>query len=802
MKMRETSRDRDKEPYDNNKVFLNKDRVSMPDVDSDFSPDIRDLVVEYCKKLYGLSSVANITTKGYIQPRGAIRNVTRIIGIERDQKEHYLAIADKVAKLIPMKPNMSFAICEDELREHFKPQPEDTEKIAEYKKEVNEVIDQAKLVEGVFLNYGMHAAGVIIADGNPIDDYVPLMRDEKSGDMKVQCDMVQAEEEHGLLKFDFLGLRNLKIVTMAIRSIKRRTGIEIDVEKIPFDDEYVYKNIFANAKTGCVFQFESSGMKQMLKRAKPDCLEDLIALVSLYRPGPMDFIPQYIENKMNPEKIKYDCPELKPILGKTYGCIVYQEQVMEIVQKLAGFSLSQADNVRRFMSKKKFDKLEHEREAFITGDETRNIDGCVKRGISKGIANKLFDQMVEFAKYAFNKSHAAAYAVLSYMTAYLKTYYPADYMSAVLNCTDDAKKMPAVLRDCREIGLKVLPPNINRSQLGFSVSNEGEILFGLDSVKGTRSAYAAAIIQERETNGDYVSFKDFLRRDVTDKSTAENLIKAGALDEFHSNRYAMLSIYEEGSAIVSKIKSKQSDVREMETVYEESKEDKKFQTKYKKAKEALEMNEKQLEILRIIDVPEDMKNRMSNEKEVLGNFVSAHPLDEYRVPEDLGCIPIDDLEQTKKKIEVMGIVQNLEIKRRKSDNKPIAFFDLEDKTGIVHVCCFTKAYEKFQETLAEDLIVKLIGRVNVETDEQSGETLIQLYMENINPIQPDLEEIIVFIRDMTDWNQKLEETRKAGYIEKEGHPLVIYDLLNGEFRKTRNYVNENILSDKRFETRM
>lgn len=701
-----------------------------------------------------------------------------------------------------MKPNMSFAICEDELREVFKAKPEDAAKTIEYKKEVNEIIDQAKLVEGVFLNYGMHAAGVIIADGNPIDDYVPLMRDEKSGDMKVQCDMVQAEEEHGLLKFDFLGLRNLKIVTMAIRSIKKRIGTEIDVEKIPFDDEFVYKNIFANAKTGCVFQFESSGMKKMLKRAKPDCLEDLIALVSLYRPGPMDFIPQYIENKMNPDKIKYDCPELKPILGKTYGCIVYQEQVMEIVQKLAGFSLSQADNVRRFMSKKKFDKLEHEREAFITGDETRGIDGCEKRGISKEIANKLFDQMVEFAKYAFNKSHAAAYAVLSYITAYLKAYYPADYMSAVLNCTDDAKKMPSVLRDCREIGLKVLPPDINRSQLGFSVSNEGEILFGLNSVKGTRSAYAAAIIQEREAKGDYVSFKDFLKRDVTDKATAESLIKAGALDEFHTNRYAILSIYEEGSSIVGKIKAKQNDVQEMEAVYEASKEEKKFQTKYKKAKEALEMNEKQFEILRIIDIPEDAKTRMLNEKEVLGNFVSAHPLDGYRVPEDLGCIPIDDLEPAKQKIAVMGIIQNLEIKRRKSDNKPMAFFDLEDKTGIVHVCCFTKAYEKFQEILEEDLIVRLIGQVNFEIDEQSGETSIQLYMEDIKPIRPDLEEIVIYVRDMTDWNNKLEAIEKAGYMEREGHPLLIYDMLNGEFRKTKNYVNEKILTDINFETRI
>ena len=304
--------------------------------------------------------------------------------------------------MIPLKPGMSFALCEKDLRQAFLQNDEDSEEVKEYKQDANMIIDQAKIVEGVFINYGMHAAGVIIADGNPIDDYVPLMRDEKSGDMKVQCDMVQAEEVHGLLKFDFLGLRNLKIVTMTLRSIKKRTGIEIDVEHIPFEKE-VFENIFMTGRTGSVFQFESAGMKQMLRKAKPDCLEDLIALVSLYRPGPMDSIPKYIENKMNPDKITYLCEELRPILSKTYGCIVYQEQVMEIVQKLAGFSLSQADNVRRFMSKKKMEKLEHEREAFIYGDESRKIDGCIKRGISKEVAETIFNQMVEFAKYALTK---------------------------------------------------------------------------------------------------------------------------------------------------------------------------------------------------------------------------------------------------------------------------------------------------------------------------------------------------------------------------------------------------------------
>lgn len=770
------------------------------DVDSDFSPEIRELVVEYCKKLYGIESVTNIVTKGFMQPKGAIRNTARVLGIERDKKEYYLAMAGRIAKMIPSKVGMDFETCEPELRAAFAENPADSKEQVQYKKDANEIIDHAKLVEGVFLNYGMHAAGVIIADGNPVDDYVPLMRDEKSGDMKVQCNMVQAEEVHGLLKFDFLGLRNLNIVTLAIRSIEKRTGKRIDIEHIPFVD-IVFEKIFATGKTGSVFQFESSGMKKMLRGAKPNCLEDIIALVSLYRPGPMDFIPTYIEQKAHPEKIKYLCKELEPILNKTYGVIIYQEQVMEIVQKLAGYSLSQADNVRRYMSKKKIEKLEHERNSFIYGDLDRKIDGCLNRGIKKDVANEIFDQMIDFAKYAFNKSHAAAYAVLSYMTAYLKYYYPADYMCAVLMCTDDMKKMPSVLNDCREIGVKVLPPNINKSDLNFSVVDD-QILFGLNSVKGTKVAYAKKIIEDRNQNGYYVSFKDFLKRAVADKSTTENLIAAGAMDEFHTNRYAMLKTYENGGEIVSKIVAKKNDIFEMDKEYEESKEKKRFINSYNKAKEALEVLEKQFEILRIVDSPEDLKYRMLKEKEVLGFFISAHPLDEYRMPDEMGCIAINDLEDTGERIELMGIIENLEIKRRKSDNKPMAFFDLEDKTGIIHVCCFTKAYEANEELLEEDQIVKLIGYVNSDMDETTGETEIQVFMDKVKPILPDMDEIHLVLRDMLDWPSTYRVINNKGYLSSEGHPLIIFDKLNSEFRKTRYYIKETILRDKSFETRM
>lgn len=708
--------------------------------------------------------------------------------------------------MIPLKPGMSFALCEKDLRQAFLQNDEDSEEVKEYKQDANMIIDQAKIVEGVFINYGIHAAGVIIADGNPIDDYVPLMRDEKSGDMKVQCDMVQAEEVHGLLKFDFLGLRNLKIVTMTLRSIKKRTGIEIDVEHIPFEKE-VFESIFMTGRTGSVFQFESAGMKQMLRKAKPDCLEDLIALVSLYRPGPMDSIPKYIENKMNPDKITYLCEELRPILSKTYGCIVYQEQVMEIVQKLAGFSLSQADNVRRFMSKKKMEKLEHEREAFIYGDESRKIDGCIKRGISKEVAETIFNQMVEFAKYAFNKSHAAAYAVLSYITAYLKHHFPADYMCAVLNCTEDIKKMPSVLNDCREINVKVLPPDINKSEIGFSVYDKN-ILFGLNSVKGTKIAYAMSIIKDREINGNYLSFKEFMKRNVADKSTTENLIKAGAMDEFGDNRYAMLKAYEEGSELIKSIIDKRKDIEEKEQEDEEKKATKRYQTSLLKAKNTLEMLEKQYDILRVIDTSEDHSMRMLAEKEVLGLFISEHPLNNYGNSGDLGCTPINELEVKDKKEEVaiMGIIQNYKETKRKADGKPMAFFDIEDKTGIIHVCCFTQQFKKSFEYLGEDKIVKLFGFADLEDDnnndnndeDKDNEPTLQFIMNRASELKPDLEEIKIFIPSIIEWNGILEQIKNKKYITTEGHPLRIYDQLNGEYRKTKFYVKEEILSDGTF----
>lgn len=739
-------------------------------------------------------------TKGYIAPKGAIRNVARIIGLEKGQPDYYLSLADKIAKLVPGKPGTTFADCSDAIKDAFEDKPDDDPRKKAYNADAREVIRQAEMIENVFLNYGMHAAGVIIADGHPVSDYVALMRDEKSGGMKVQCDMVQAEGRHGLLKFDFLGLRNLNIITKALRGIKIKTGKDIDVTKLSMDDA-VFKNIFAKGFTGSVFQFESEGMKSMLKKFKPTCFEDLIALVSLYRPGPMDFIPDYINAKYHPESIHYLCPELKPILGKTYGTIVYQEQVMEIFQKLAGYSLSGADNVRRYMSKKKLEPLVKEKEAFIHGDESRGIAGCVKNGIKEEVANKLFEQMLSFASYAFNKSHAAAYAMISYITAWLKYYYPAEYMCAVLNTTKDIKKLPSVLNDCREIGVNIYAPDINRSQLGFTVTDDNGVIFGLDSVKGTRAEYSNKIIEERDKNGIYTDFKEFLVRTRPDKSTIENLIKAGALDIFSENRVALNYAYEQTSTLIDKIADKEEKIRQKEEI-PEAELKKRDKTYLENAKADLAMLKDQFNVIRIIEGPEDKKTKLLREKEVLGFFISAHPLDGYSIPN--GFKRIGHLSKSDKQVNVMGIIQDLEIKGRKSDGKPMAFFTIEDTTGRIPVCCFTQAYDEYSMMITNNEIVKISGKILVDendmnpvgTDgdgEAEAEEVIKLSVDKIDTVVPDLENIIVYIDSIFDYNKTIERIEKDKLIVNSGHRLVIYDSQRGEYRNTAFYVSEAIL---------
>jgi DNA polymerase-3 subunit alpha len=486
---------------------------------------------------------------------------------------------------------------------------------------------------------------------------------------------------------------------------------------------------------------------------------------------------------------------------------------MEIVQKLAGFSLSQADNVRRYMSKKKTEKLEHERKNFIYGNEEMKIEGCLARGINEEVANKLFDQMIDFAKYAFNKSHAAAYAVLSYITAYLKYHYPIEYMCAMLNCSP-LNKIAPILNDCRDFGIEVIPPKLNLSDIGFTIYND-KILFGLDSIKGTKIASVTKIMNDRKENGEYASFKEFLRRNVADKSTTENMIKAGAMDEFNPNRHALMNNYSTSSTIASKISAKEAEIESLQELLNKNPEDAKVLKKLTTAKEAVSLLNKQFDVIRIVDTPEDLKMRLKAEKEVLGVFVSAHPMDQYRTSEELGCVPISDLTETGDNVSIVGLIEGLEIKARKSDGKPMAFFNLEDKTGTIEICCFTKAYEKFGDLLEEDAIVELNGKVNEkeaisgsvdEEDISEGENVevkevyLNFFVEKVKLMKPDLNDIRLTINSMLEWNETLIKLRKAGYLCDSGHPLTIYDRLNGEFRRTYCYIKEDILTDETYIT--
>jgi DNA polymerase-3 subunit alpha len=554
--------------------------------------------------------------------------------------------------------------------------------------------------------------------------------------------------------------------------------------------------------TGSVFQFESPGMRNLLTQFKPECFEDLVALVSLYRPGPMDFVPDYINAKWNPSSIHYLCPQLKPILGNTYGTIVYQEQVMRIFQELAGYSLSGADNVRRFMSKKKAEKLAHEREAFVNGDAERGIPGCVANGISAETANELFDQMYSFASYAFNKSHAAAYAMLSYITAWLKYHYPAEYMCAVLNTTDNIDKLGAILGECKEMGIKVLPPTVNESLNEFIVDKDENILFGLNSVKGTKENTVNNILNER-TIALFADMTDFINRAKCDKGTMEKLIYAGAFDEFSKNRVAVRMFYEKINPIVERKITVTEKIKEIKAKEEMKKRD---VTRLESYEEELDMISQQLGIIKIQEnAPENQLAKLIKEKEVMGFFISAHPIDSYKKPSD--AIKIADLEAPKRKSfrdekKIFGIIQNVELKSRKSDNKPMAFFNLDDNTGSIEVMCFTKAYEEFAEYIAENEIVEVYG--NVQTDDTLDEEnpTLKFSVNQIVPFNPVLDTIAVEVSDIFEINEIRKRIIEDGLAISSGNPLIYYDKQSGLFREPSENicVRMDILSNENYST--
>ncbi len=675
--------------------FLNPERVSMPDIDVDFCFERRQEVIDYVVEKYGKDQVVQIVTFGTMAARGVIKDVGRVMDVPYVQ-------CDTIAKMIPQELNIT-------IDKAMKANPE-LKKIYETDETVRKLIDMSRRLEGLPRHTSMHAAGVVISQ-KPVMEYVPLSRGS-DGSLVTQFTMTTLEEL-GLLKMDFLGLRTLTVIQNAEKLVRRDKGIELGMDKIDYEDKKVYGMLGAG-KTEGVFQLESTGMKNFMKELKPGNLEDIIAGLSLYRPGPMDFIPQYIKGKNNPDEIHYDCPELEPILKATYGCIVYQEQVMQIVRSLGGYTLGRSDLVRRAMSKKKASVMEKERQNFVYGNEEEGVPGCIHRGISEKTANKIYDDMIDFAKYAFNKSHAAAYAVVSYQTAFLKYYYPVEYMAALMTSViHNPSKVAEYILSSRKMQIEILPPDINFGESEFS-ADHGAIRYGLSAIKSLGAPMIRAIVEERNENGKYQSLRDFIERmsgRELNKRAIENLIKAGALDQVAGNRRQKLMVYAE---IVDAV----------------NQEKKNAMTGQMSLFDLISDEEKEAYEIQMPKVEEYSKEELlSFEKEVLGVYISGHPLEEYeerwrknitartvdfQIDEELGTSKAGDGE-----IAVIGgIITNKTVKYTRN-NKVMAFLTIEDLVGTVEVVVFPNDYEKNVQKMEEDSKVFIRGKVQGDADKAS-----------------------------------------------------------------------------------
>ncbi len=675
--------------------FLNPERVSMPDIDVDFAYERRQEVIDYVVKKYGAANVSQIVTFGTLAARGVIKDVGRAMDLPYN-------LCDTISKMIPNELNIT-------IEKALKMNPE-LRSLYEADEKVKYLIDMARRLEGLPRHTSMHAAGVVICQ-KAVDEYVPLSRGS-DGSITTQYTMTTLERL-GLLKMDFLGLRTLTVIQDACDMAGKSIGRQIDMDKIDYNDPAVYASI-GTGKTEGVFQLESAGMKNFMKELKPECMEDVIAGISLYRPGPMDFIPQYIRGKEHPENITYDCPQLEPILKATYSCIVYQEQVMQIVRDLGGYSLGRSDLVRRAMSKKKADVMAKERQNFVYGNEQEGVSGCLAHGISEEVANKIFDEMTDFASYAFNKSHAAAYAVVAYQTAWLKHYYPLEFMAALMTSViDNPGKVAEYIQVCRQMNMRIQPPNVNEGQRGFSVK-DGAILYGLSAVKSIGRPVIELIIREREAGGAYTDIRNFvertLGREVT-KRTVENLIKAGALDCLGGNRRQLMMVYAQVMDAAQK-ERKNATTGQMSLFDLMDEEDKKEFSVHLPA------------------VPEYPKGQLLDfEKEVLGIYASGHPLEEYEEllkknatvttasfepDEETGTARMADGKQ----VVVGGIIDTRTIKYTKN-NQVMAFLTVEDLIGSVETVVFPRDYEKFGKKLEEGAKVFVQGHVDAEDDKAS-----------------------------------------------------------------------------------
>lgn len=671
--------------------FLNPERVSMPDIDVDFCYERRQEVIDYVVEKYGKDQVAQIVTFGTLAARGVIRDVGRVMDLP-------YSLCDQVSKMVPAELNITLDLA-------LQKNPE-LKTLYESDEQVKKLIDMSKRLEGLPRHTSMHAAGVVISRTS-IDEYVPLSRGA-DGTIVTQFTMTTLEEL-GLLKMDFLGLRTLTVIQDAVKMIEKDYGVKLDLEHIDYDDKKVMDSLGTGKNEG-VFQLESGGFKTFMKELKPTTLEDIIAGISLYRPGPMDFIPKYLKGKNDPASITYTCPQLEPILKPTYGCIVYQEQVMQIVRDLAGYTLGRSDLVRRAMSKKKAAVMAKERQNFVYGNAEEGVKGCIANGIDEKTANQIYDDMTDFAKYAFNKSHAAAYAVVAYQTAFLKFYYPKEFMAALMTSVmDNTTKVSEYILACRNMGIPILPPDINEGYSGFSVSGNG-IRYGLSAIKSVGRAVVDVIIAERENGGLFKSLDDFVSRmsnKEVNKRTLESFIKSGALDTLPGTRKQKLIV--SGDLLESKAREKKTVMEGQLSFFDLAPEEEKnnFQITFPNVGEY------------------DKQTLLAFEKETIGIYVSGHPMEEYRevweknvtaktsdfVVDEDGKTVVED----NSNVVIGGMITSKKVKTTKT-NQLMAFITIEDLVGTVEVLVFPKIYEKNRPSFTEENKVFVRGRASIGDD--------------------------------------------------------------------------------------
>ncbi|MBR6406791.1 MAG: DNA polymerase III subunit alpha [Lachnospiraceae bacterium] len=736
--------------------FLNPERVSMPDIDVDFCYERRGEVIDYVVQKYGKEEVVQIITFGTMAAKGVIRDVGRVMDLP-------YSFCDKLSKAVPNELNIT-------LEKALKTSP-DFRELYETDEQATKLIDMAMRLEGLPRHSSVHAAGIVISQ-KPVYEYVPLSR-AQDGSLTTQFTMTTIEEL-GLLKMDFLGLRTLTVIADAVKNIKESRGIELDINRIDYDDRNIYHYIGTGDCDG-IFQLESSGMRGFMKRLQPDSLEDVIAGISLYRPGPMDFIDQYIEGKKNAGSVHYLCPELEPILRTTYGCIVYQEQVMQIVQDLGGYTLGRADLVRRAMSKKKHDVMNAERRNFVYGNPEEGVPGCAARGIDPAVADRIFDMMTAFASYAFNKAHAACYAVVSYQTAYLKYYYPEEFMAALMTSVIDVTtKVSDYIYSCRQMKIELLPPDINEGRGEFSVQNH-KIRYALNAVKGIGKAVVDEIVAEREKRGPYRSVQDFMERlsgKEVNKKTLESFIKAGAFDSFGYSRRQQFAHY---PVLLQQVERQRKDsmsgqfsLFDIAGVSESLKEQ--MAPPYPKISEF------------------DRAQLLAYEKEVLGIYLSGHPLEEdlpllkknvtalstdFLVDEEEGRAKAED----GSRVTIGGMITAKTVKTTKN-NQMMAFITVEDMVGSVEVLIFPKPYEQYRSILNEDEKVLVTGRVSIGDDPEG-----KLVLDSMMTFAEVPKELWLQFSDKADYEQNFDAVREA-LADFDGHDtLVVYLSATKQYKK-------------------